>query len=198
MTPSELAQKIHEKQIVHIVGEPGQFSYLMPADLTTLRHYARPVIKEQNIVRFSELEDVLAAGATIYFKNIARKIPAIGALLEDVKQVTQSLTVQAAIVHSRGTEHGYYLHQDPFNLIVLQVAGKRHWHVHTETVNWNAILNDGDMLLVPKDWWHIVQPMGPSTHITLQFTHERGSMAPTKTFAQLSPEEQEWHRRLIP
>ncbi len=171
MTPSELAQKITERRMIHVPGHLGKFWHLLPyPDLyELLRHHIHPVIKEENLV-FPDPETALEAGATVYFKNISRKLPNIGELLEGVKKVTQAEQAQAAIVLSRGSERGYDMHQDPFNLVILQCSGKKLWHVHYENFVWNDIISDGDMLLVPKNWWHVVHTVEPSTHITLQFT----------------------------
>ena len=70
--------------------------------------------------------------------------------------------------------------------MVLQVAGRKRWQVYRPTrLNplpddevaapkptvppvWEGMLEDGDMLYIPRGWWHVAFPVGePSLHLTL-------------------------------
>jgi hypothetical protein len=70
--------------------------------------------------------------------------------------------------------------------MVLQVSGRKRWQVYRpRRVNplpddeeapqkpvdppvWDGMLEDGDMLYIPRGWWHVAFPVGePSLHLTL-------------------------------
>src|SRR6185312_2169811 len=78
-------------------------------------------------------------------------------------------------------------HWDPQEAIVLQLAGRKRWRVYhptrpnplqndeapppTAPPAWEGTLNDGDVLYIPRGWWHEAVPLGePSLHLTVSLT----------------------------
>lgn len=172
--------RVGEGRLVRARGAPGRFARLVPDDWGRLRRHGR-AFKNGDEVDFPDLETALAVGASVYFKNVAWKLDAVRELCGAVREAAGAVSVQAALVLSRGAEHGYDLHQDPTALLVLQLRGAKRWTVYADgerdAVTWRGLLQDGDMLLVPEGWWHVAEARGESAHLTLSLVYGRISSA---------------------
>jgi hypothetical protein len=88
--------------------------------------------------------------------------------------------------------------------VVLQVSGRKRWQVYGPTrVNplpddeeappkpvdapvWDGMLEDGDMLYIPRGWWHVAFPVGePSLHLTVATEPPLGTHLLTWLIAKL-------------
>jgi hypothetical protein len=83
------------------------------------------------------------------------------------------------------TSRGFDLHWDDHDVFILQVAGRKRWRVYGETRPhplagdtgspqpegaplWEATLEDGDLLYIPRGWWHVAEPLDePTLHLTV-------------------------------
>ena len=84
------------------------------------------------------------------------------------------------------SQNGLDLHWDSQEIMVLQVAGRKRWQIFAPTRRnplpddseappkpvgppaWDGMLEDGDMLYIPRGWWHVAFPVGePSLHLTV-------------------------------
>ena len=84
------------------------------------------------------------------------------------------------------TTHGFDLHFDRHDVFILQVAGRKRWRVYGETRPhpvaddiepaakpagpplWEGVLEDGDVLYMPRGWWHVAEPLDePTLHLTV-------------------------------
>jgi hypothetical protein len=83
------------------------------------------------------------------------------------------------------TSRGFDLHWDDHDVFILQVVGRKHWSIYGETRPdplsgdtdnpkptgapvWEATLEDGDFLYIPRGWWHVAQPLDePTLHLTV-------------------------------
>lgn len=83
------------------------------------------------------------------------------------------------------TSRGFDLHWDDHDVFILQVTGRKRWGIYGETrphplagdtdnpkpTNaplWEATLEDGDLLYIPRGWWHVAQPLDePTLHLTV-------------------------------
>jgi hypothetical protein len=83
------------------------------------------------------------------------------------------------------TSRGFDLHWDDHDVFILQVVGRKRWGIYGETrphplagdTNnpkptcaplWEATLEDGDLLYIPRGWWHVAQPLDePTLHLTV-------------------------------
>jgi ribosomal protein L16 Arg81 hydroxylase len=78
--------------------------------------------------------------------------------------------------------------------MILQLAGRKHWKVYrptrlhplkediekapTPTADpvWDGILENGDVLYMPRGWWHVAFPLNePSLHLTLTVVPANGA-----------------------
>ena len=83
------------------------------------------------------------------------------------------------------TSRGFDLHWDDHDVFILQVTGRKRWSIYGETrphplagdtdnprpANaplWEATLEDGDFLYIPRGWWHVALPLDePTLHLTV-------------------------------
>lgn len=83
------------------------------------------------------------------------------------------------------TSRGFDLHWDDHDVFILQVTGRKHWRIYGETRPhplagetdnpkpdgaplWEATLEDGDFLYIPRGWWHVAEPLEePTLHLTV-------------------------------
>jgi hypothetical protein len=92
------------------------------------------------------------------------------------------------------TSHGFDLHWDDHDVFVLQVAGRKQWKVYGVTrpyplardvertvdppadVLWEGLLQDGDLLYIPRGWWHVATPLDePTLHLTVGVSNPTGA-----------------------
>jgi hypothetical protein len=92
------------------------------------------------------------------------------------------------------TSHGFDLHWDDHDVFILQVAGRKQWKVYgmtrkypmardiepttekPDTPLWEGMLNDGDMLYIPRGWWHVATPLDePTLHLTVGVNNPTGA-----------------------
>lgn len=121
-------------------------------------------------------------------------------------------------------QQGFNRHCDTHDVVVLQVYGKKYWRVYEggrphplkddiapnddvpQKIVWEGLLEDGDVLYIPRGWWHEASGVGEVTlHLTFGI-HQRTGVnlvhwladqlrastdfrAPLKRFA--SPDEQQ-------
>jgi hypothetical protein len=92
------------------------------------------------------------------------------------------------------TSHGFDLHWDDHDVFILQVTGRKRWSVYgmtrafpfigdrepspkpvREQPVWEATLEDGDILYIPRGWWHVAQPLNePTLHLTVGIHNSTG------------------------
>lgn len=83
------------------------------------------------------------------------------------------------------TSHGFGTHWDDQDVFILQVAGRKQWKIYPdnrpypikkdparhsapEAPVWSGTLNAGDVLYIPRGWWHDAVPVeGPCLHLTV-------------------------------
>jgi len=171
--PAEFARRSSESgKVAYANGSSGRFSHLVPtadqfAELRFHAHAYKRGVERQ----FVELADALKDGYTLYFKNVGRRLLAIGEVVEQVRVATSARYWEAAVVRSESSDPGFDAHQDVAELVVLQLAGAKRWTVYDDDgqVTFSGNLSSGDMLYVPLDWLHYCEPLGSSTHVTVSF-----------------------------
>lgn len=126
-------------------------------------------------------------------------IDAVDDLYEPVRALAVALEatfqepVQANAYAGWGTSKGFDLHWDDHDVIVVQIAGRKYWQIHGVTRDspmyrdkhieekgpqdpiWTATLNAGDVLYIPRGWWHVAQPKGePTLHLSFGVNRRTG------------------------
>ncbi len=127
---------------------------------------------------------ILAQGATMIMDGVQEVSPAIHDLTASFEE-TLSSTCAANLYAGWRTQKGFNVHWDPHEVFALQLAGRKRWQVFAptridpladdiETAEppkgqpiWEGILSEGDVLYLPRGFWHVAYPLDePSLHIT--------------------------------
>lgn len=131
------------------------------------------------------LMNCLAEGATLVLDYVDELAPAVGQLAEAFQEVLRSRT-NVNLYAAWRTQKGFDLHWDAQDTVVLQLSGRKHWKVYRPTrlhpmksdleapptptgdAFWDGVLEDGDMISMPRGWWHVALPLDePSLHLTV-------------------------------
>jgi len=134
-------------------------------------------------LRTADLLDHLQAGATLVINAIDEMIGTIRCLAEDMEYAF-SVPVQVNAYVSYGRRPGFGTHWDDHDVFVVQVAGTKEWRVYEPSVDkpdgdatpfWHGVLQQGDVLYLPRGWWHLVSARDePSLHLTSSLPFARG------------------------
>lgn len=138
------------------------------------------------------LSALLAQGATMVLSFIDEMLPRIGAAADDVAAALMART-NVNLYAGWRADNGFDIHWDHHDVIILQVAGRKHWRVHRPTRDhpvrgdvcdppadddqpvFDAVLEDGGILYLPRGWWHVATPVEePSLHLTIAVTPLNG------------------------
>lgn len=129
----------------------------------------------------------LRAGATLVVNGFEHYSPTALRLCADVGRFRSAPTVGNAYlsIGGRGT---FGRHWDTHDVFALQLLGRKRWQVFAPTFPLplgmhrsegngadcpatpvlDCVLETGDMLYVPRGWWHLVLPLeGPSLHLSV-------------------------------
>src|SRR5215217_3468756 len=126
-------------------------------------------------------------------------LDAVDELSEPVEELAKGLEllfherVQVNLYAGWQTSRGFDLHWDDHDVFILQVAGRKRWSVYGETRRaplvgdaekaarpsggpvWTATLEDGDVLYIPRGWWHVAEPLAePTLHLTVGVHNRTG------------------------
>ena len=139
-----------------------------------------------------ELTAQLRAGATLV-------LDAVDEFSEQLEELAAGLErffrehVQINAYAGWRTSRGFDLHWDDHDVFILQVAGRKDWRVYGPTRPWPlvadvepapkpsgaplwaATLADGDLLYIPRGWWHVALPLDePTLHLTVGIHNRTG------------------------
>ena len=113
----------------------------------------------------------LRKGATAILRGIEDFHPPIRFLIDTFEEALGSYT-GVNLYASWAATRGFSTHWDDHDVFILQVAGAKRWHLYGETRRfplkmdseanlkpppervWNEILRAGDVLYIPRGWWH--------------------------------------------
>lgn len=151
-----------------------------------LRH-ARNSRQRTTIPRLlsSELIKQIREGATLVLDAVDELNAPLRELAEGLEYLFRE-RIQVNAYAGWHVEKGFDLHFDDHDVFILQVMGRKRWKVYGMTKPyplpqdrssaekpegdpvWEGILNDGDVLYLPRGWWHIAEPMAEATlHLTV-------------------------------
>lgn len=140
------------------------------------------------------LQRRLRLGDTLVLNHVHELFPEIQKIassLERLLHIPVNANLYAGFRHSKGFD----LHWDDHDTFILQIHGRKLWRIYARTQQyaltsherpkdnvkpttrpvWEGVLTAGDVLYMPRGWWHIAEPMnGPSLHVTFGFTPPTG------------------------
>ncbi|MFG3101632.1 cupin domain-containing protein [Streptomyces sp. NPDC048182] len=147
-------------------GEPlPQHAYTVP--VTTRRNTVWHRLKP------AELHCHLAEGATLVLDAVDELHPRVGSLAQDLERHLRT-GVQVNAYASWTPEEGFGVHWDDHDVLVLQLDGAKRWRIYGPTRPAplhrdtdvpepppdeplaELVLSAGDMLYLPRGWWHAV------------------------------------------
>ncbi|MEU8708319.1 cupin domain-containing protein [Streptomyces sp. NPDC048565] len=138
-------------------------------------------------LRPDRLYETLSAGSTLVIDGIEELHAPLRALVTAVEGSLRSPLQANLYVNLGGAEQGFHTHWDDHDVFILQAEGAKHWDIHPPTedypvgvlsaparpaenaATWSGELTDGDVLYLPRGWWHTVKAVEgrPSVHLTL-------------------------------
>ncbi len=127
---------------------------------------------------------MLAQGATMIMDGVQEVAPSVQDLTSSFENAL-SCTCAANLYAGWRTQKGFNIHWDAHEVFALQLSGRKRWQVFAPTridpladdienapppkaqPIWEGILSDGDVLYLPRGFWHVAYPLDePSLHMT--------------------------------
>lgn len=137
--------------------------------------------------------DYMRKGATLVYNRI-RNEPLVSDLARQVAQYAAAQVITSGYA-AFSAKSSYHCHWDTRDVFAVQLKGKKRWILkepnfelplymqqtkdmpgakEPEEVYWDVVIEEGDVLYVPRGWWHNPLPMdGETFHLAI------GTFAPT-------------------
>ncbi|MFP5064781.1 JmjC domain-containing protein [Acinetobacter pittii] len=132
--------------------------------------------------------DYLQKGATIVANNIFDE-PVFNDFAREIAQYTNRQTLTSTYI-AFGDKDSYRAHWDTRDVFALQIIGRKRWVIYKPSFNeplyfhqskdfedlypcpdevyMDVILEPGDILYIPRGWWHNPSPLGePTVHLAI-------------------------------
>ena len=143
-------------------------------------------------IRSAELTRHLKEGATLILDAMDEIQPPITSLAENLERQLCN-RIQVNMYAGWRSSPGFDLHWDGHDVLILQVSGRKLWKVYPmtrphplpndsepagdppSTPVWEGTLNAGDVLYIPRGWWHVAIPLDePTLHLTVGLHQQNG------------------------
>jgi ribosomal protein L16 Arg81 hydroxylase len=139
----------------------------------------------------ASLVNCLSEGATLILDGLQDLTPTVRAVAEALEDALHAKTT-VNLYASWRTQKAFDLHWDYDDTMILQVSGRKQWKVYqptrlhpllgeeipepTDEPIWEGVLEDGDMMYMPRGWWHVAFPLDePSLHLTVTIVPANGT-----------------------
>lgn len=136
---------------------------------------------------------LMRSGVSLIIDSLDRIHPGIRSATDDVMRMVDE-TASCNLFVTFDDSQAFDSHFDEVDTFVVQVLGTKHWQVHgpseehplpeygdsdparcPDTVLFEKTLEPGDVIHVPRGWWHTVRGGGESSlHLTFAFTRRTG------------------------
>ncbi|MEV5450211.1 cupin domain-containing protein [Streptomyces sp. NPDC052535] len=163
--------------LTHHRLEPPRLRLSAGGETLPQRAYTVPVTTRRSTVwhrlKPAELHRHLAGGATLVLDAIDELHPMVGDLAQALERHLHT-GIQVNAYASWTPEEGFGVHWDDHDVLVLQLDGAKRWRIYGPTREAplhrdtdipepppneplaELVLNEGDMLYLPRGWWHAV------------------------------------------
>lgn len=134
----------------------------------------------------------LREGATLILDAVDELYEPLTALAESLERTFHE-RIQVNAYAGWHTAPGFDLHWDDHDVLILQLYGRKQWSVYgatrpyplardaepnsnkPEIPLWEGTLTDGDLLYIPRGWWHAAVPLAePTLHLTVGIHNRTG------------------------
>ena len=139
-----------------------------------------------------ELTNQLRSGATLVLDSVDELQQPIRKLAEGLERRFHE-HVQVNCYAGWLVSRGFDLHWDDHDVFIVQVTGRKRWDIYGMTTPyplrgdnepipkpthesvWSDVLEDGDLLYIPRGWWHVAAPLDePTLHLTVGIHNRTG------------------------
>jgi len=143
-------------------------------------------------VQTAAVTEYLRQGATLTLDSVDELAGSVTELAVELQR-TFCDRVQINAYAGFRTSQGFDLHWDDHDVFILQVSGRKRWGTAgvtrpfpirndivanlkaPEKLIWEEILEEGDVLYLPRGWWHVAFPLDePTLHLTCGVYHSTG------------------------
>ena len=143
-------------------------------------------------LRSGQFAEKLRAGATLVLDSVQEMFDPVGELAARLEHDLRE-RVQVNLYAGWGKTHGFDVHWDDHDALIVQLSGRKRWRMHGVTRPAplqrdvelpprpegepadDFLLGDGDVLYLPRGQWHDVSAIGEeSLHLTIGFNRATG------------------------
>jgi ribosomal protein L16 Arg81 hydroxylase len=144
-------------------------------------------------LRSAPLSEKLRAGATLVLDSVQELFEEVGELAGGLEHELRE-RVQVNLYAGWGKTHGFDVHWDDHDALIVQLSGRKRWRLYGVTrpaplqrdvalpqrpesrmPAEDFLLCDGDVLYLPRGQWHDVSALGEeSLHLTIGFNRATG------------------------
>ncbi len=217
ITVTEFLQSYLDRNCLVVPPQPAKFDHLLSWSelndrLRTLRvagnrlrlvhngkqldraaYLSRPRHEAGSYIETTAFSRLLNDGATLVVDQVDELFPSVRLLNESLQELFK-IYIGTNLYAGWRSDHGFDLHWDQHDTLILQVYGRKHWQVYEPTLLhpvepsaagevpqptsppiWDGLLEAGSVLYMPRGWWHIARPIDePSLHLTIGLGHLTG------------------------
>ncbi|SDR99098.1 Ribosomal protein L16 Arg81 hydroxylase, contains JmjC domain [Brevibacterium sandarakinum] len=177
----------------HVLNRRSVF----PADLQLSHHGdvlpRAKYLDSDGLIDLHQLSQLVRGGASIIVDGLDRVNERVRDTTTDIMRLTGEVASCNLFVTFDASQ-AFHSHFDEIDTVIVQLEGTKHWQVHGPSekdplpefgdsdpsncpseVLLDAVLEPGDVLHVPRGWWHTVRGAGSrSLHVTFAFTRKTG------------------------
>ncbi|MDJ0381717.1 cupin domain-containing protein [Streptomyces sp. G-G2] len=157
--------------------EPPRLRLSADGEMVPLHRYAIPTTNRRAVtwsrIQPADFHARLKDGASLVLDAVEKIHPAVGAATEGLERFLGT-SVQANVYASWTDREGFGLHWDDHDVVVVQVHGSKRWRLYGSTREAptfrdveapetpegdpvaDIVLAPGDVLYLPRGWWHAV------------------------------------------
>jgi Cupin superfamily protein len=179
--------------------EPPRLRLAMNGKIIPSEGYVKyTVSRRQNYSRVAHLlptviTEHLYQGATLVLDGVDELHKPLTQLAESLEWSFR-VPIQINLYAGWKSSQGFDLHWDDHEVLIIQLTGRKQWKVYRPTRDyplakdlvesqppvedplWEGILEDGDVLYIPRGWWHVATPLAePTMHLTIGISNLTGA-----------------------
>ncbi|HEY9327082.1 MAG TPA: cupin domain-containing protein [Streptomyces sp.] len=140
-----------------------------------------------------KLTNQLSAGATLVIDGVEELHLPLRSLVAGLEDIVRTFVQANLYVNTSPGGKGFGAHWDDHDAVIIQAAGEKSWSlwppstaapmygVTKERLNeestpyWSGSLFQGDLLYLPRGWWHrVIATENPTAHLTLGYRPPTG------------------------